>query len=378
MLLGLSLLDLLLHLTKNPVLNSALSGLSASAALGKALSWRLRDPWVLLWLTGLITLAVANVIWHVRAAAGGDVASVGAGLNGKSSRQEQISSEEEPGQEDDKTRSDDRDERSSRRAHPRLSPSVLFVFLLVFLGVALTLSVEFVYLRDNFGTRMNTIFKFYYQGWVMMACASAYGVWWMLNRGDKVTGAVGKYAFLTLAGVAIAAGMFYPVFAFADRAEGFKASVKPNLDGTSALAQRNLDDWAAITWLNQNVSDTPTILEAPGHSYNYEGRISALTGLPAVLGWALHEDQWRGSYVEQGKREPDIAAIYTSRDDQNTLDLLHKWGVSYVILGDTERNYIHDLCSQPEYACNANTAEHKFDGLLTPVFTGTTLIYAVP
>jgi uncharacterized membrane protein len=174
------------------------------------------------------------------------------------------------------------------------------------------------------------------------------------------------------------AGMFYPVFAFDDRVSGFKGSLKPNLDGTSVLAKRSPDDWAAITWLNQNISDAPVILEAPGGSYAYEGRISALTGLPAVLGWSAHEDQWRGSYVEQGKREPDIAAIYTSRDDQQTLDLLHKWNIKYVILGETERNYIRGLCSVPDNACSAASAYSKFDGLLTPVFTGGTTIYAVP
>ncbi len=37
-----------------------------------------------------------------------------------------------------------------------------FVLLLVLVGAALTLAVEFVYLRDQFGTRMNTIFKVYF------------------------------------------------------------------------------------------------------------------------------------------------------------------------------------------------------------------------
>ena len=367
MLLGLSLLDLLLHLTKNPALNSALSGLSASAALGKAVLSRLKDPWLLLWLSGLLTFAVANIIWHVRTASTPE-ASAGDTEDGSPPEGRMASALPQ----------------ASALRRPRLSPSVLFVFLLVFLGVALTFSVEFVYLRDNFGTRMNTIFKFYYQGWVMMACASAYGVWWILNRGDKVTGPVVKYTFLALAGLMIVAGMFYPVFAYDNRVEGFKGTdgtghrLKPTLDGTSVLAQRSPDDWAAVTWLNQNVSGAPVILEAPGHSYNYEGRISALTGLPAVLGWALHEDQWRGDYTEQGKREPDIATIYTSRDEQVTLDLLHKWNVSYVILGETEQRYIRGLCSIPEYACSAATAARKFDGLLTPVFPGQTMIYAVP
>jgi uncharacterized membrane protein len=231
---------------------------------------------------------------------------------------------------------------------------------------------------------MNTIFKFYYQGWVMMACASAYGVWWLLNRGNKVIGTVGKYTFLVLSVMLILAGLFYPVFAFNDRVEGFNAvdsaghRIKPNLDGTSVLAQRNPDDWAAIRWLNDNVSGAAVILEAPGGSYAYEGRISAFTGLPAVLGWSAHEGQWRGNYIEQGKRDPDIATIFTTHDDEKTLALLHKWNVKYVILGDTERSYINNLCDLPEYACSTTSAVRKFDGLLPVVFTGGTMIYAVP
>ena len=45
----------------------------------------------------------------------------------------------------------------------------VFALLLIGLALLLAYSVEFVYLRDLFGTRMNTVFKFYYQAWVMLA-----------------------------------------------------------------------------------------------------------------------------------------------------------------------------------------------------------------
>ncbi len=50
----------------------------------------------------------------------------------------------------------------------------VFVILLVLLGGLLTLAPEFVYLRDQFGTRMNTIFKFYFQAWILWSAAGAY------------------------------------------------------------------------------------------------------------------------------------------------------------------------------------------------------------
>jgi uncharacterized membrane protein len=123
----------------------------------------------------------------------------------------------------------------------------------------------------------------------------------------------------------------------------------------------------------------PILLEAPGKSYTYEGRISAFTGYPAVLGWAIHEMQWRGNYNEQGKREPDIETIYTTGDAALALELLHKWGVDYVILTNTERAYIRDLCAQPERTCNLSQAELKFEQSLMPVFrTATGTVYRVP
>ncbi len=52
----------------------------------------------------------------------------------------------------------------------------IFALLMIGLALLLAYSVEFVYLRDLFGTRMNTVFKFYYQAWVMLALAAAFGV----------------------------------------------------------------------------------------------------------------------------------------------------------------------------------------------------------
>jgi uncharacterized membrane protein len=252
-----------------------------------------------------------------------------------------------------------------------------FAALLFLCGLGLTFVVEFIYLRDTFGVRMNTIFKFYYQAWVMLACASAYGIWWMLRDVDRLGTAI-QSAFLVGTALLVAAGMVYPVMATYSRAGGFET--EPDLNGAINIARSHPDDWAAIEWLRANAgSSVPVILEAPGGSYAYEGRISAFTGYPAVLGWALHESQWRGNYVEQGKREPDIQTIYTTRDDQLALDLLHGWDVDYVVVGPPERRYVEELCSAPGRQCAPAEALQKFDSLLNPVFQqGRTTVYRVP
>lgn len=56
-----------------------------------------------------------------------------------------------------------------------------FAMLLIGMGLVLTLFPEFLYLKDNFGVRINTVFKFYYQAWVLWSLAAAYGVYSIMS-----------------------------------------------------------------------------------------------------------------------------------------------------------------------------------------------------
>jgi len=250
---------------------------------------------------------------------------------------------------------------------PQIDPTAIFVLIMALVGLACTLAVEWVYIRDNFGVRMNTVFKFYYQGWVLMGLASAYASYYLLARGRRL----GRLLFAAGLVLLLSGGLVYTVFAGYSRAEGLQ-SENWTLDGAAWIARHHPDDYAAVQWLNTHTKGAPVVLETPGKSYNYEGRISALTGLPSVLGWALHEGQWRGSYEEQGRRESDIEAIYStvvrSEDDAGqVLALLAKYDVTYVIVGATEKSHY------------SQAGLEKFDRLLVPVFQqGEATIYRVP
>ncbi len=334
----------------NPLLQSAqqmLGGASWSSIAAKIISDRLAEPWMFLLVSALLALALSSLFLQLP----------------------RLLAVEPAG----------RDEPSGL---PVL-PGDLFIFLLIFTALALTWVTEFVYLRDSFGLRMNTIFKFYYQAWIMLAMACAYGLWWLSEQRFFQSGGFIQSVLLPAVGrggalILVLLGLVYTVQAADSRVANFR--FEPDLNGESSLALSNQDDWAAIAWFKDNAigqTPLPVILEAPGKSYNYEGRISAFTGLPAVLGWSLHEGQWRGTYTEQDKREPDIQTIYTTNDSRRALDLLHKWGVNYVVIGATERNYITRVCQAG--GCALSSALRKFEAVLTPVFTqGQTIIYAVP
>jgi hypothetical protein len=72
-----------------------------------------------------------------------------------------------------------------------------------------------------------------------------------------------------------------------------------SLDSLAWLGQTKAyrDDLPAIEWLIEHGANGAIVLEAPGilkGSYTPEGRVSSATGLPTLVGWVHHENQWRG------------------------------------------------------------------------------------
>ncbi len=245
---------------------------------------------------------------------------------------------------------------------PRAGQPDLFALLLLLGGALLTAAVEFVFVRDMFGTRMNTVFKFYYQAWTVWAIAGGFALTSLLTA----HGVWPKLAGATIS-LLIAGGLLYPIFAAQSRTDGF--SRRPTLDGAAHLNTTRPDDAAAIAWLNATVSGAPVIAEAPADryaAYSYYGRISAFTGLPTLLGWGGHQHQWRGNYDEPARREPLIETLFNSVDERAARAVIEEFNVRYVIVGLPERN---------RYSAEGLA---KFERLGKPVFqSGGTIIYQI-
>jgi YYY domain-containing protein len=221
-----------------------------------------------------------------------------------------------------------------------------FVLMLFGAGAVLTLAVEFVFLRDLFSTRMNTVFKLYYQAWALWAVAGAYAIVRLVTAKGIAAKTVGGVAL-----VFVAFGLLWPLMAVPARSEQFSAT--PALDGMAHVRRDHPDDAKLIDWLNANVPGDAHIVEASTlHAYQYVGRISAFTGLPTVLGWGGHQHQWRGTFDEAARRHALVERIYNTGDIAEARALMDEFDVRYVIIGDTERGtYSADGLAKFETMC---------------------------
>lgn len=234
-----------------------------------------------------------------------------------------------------------------------------FVLLLIALGSLLIIGPDFVYLSDNFGYRINTVFKFYYQAWIVLSLASAYGTVVLLRQLRSAANVI----FSITVVVVILVGLAYPVFGFLTKTNNFKPFAGFTLDDFDRVQRENPDEAAAMLWLRS--APDGVIAEAVGGAYSSYARISIYTGLPTVLGWGNHEGQWR-DYALQGTRAQDIEALYTSPDWVTAQAIIERYDIRYIYIGNLERS---------TYRVN----EEKFNLFLKPVFQqGIVTIYAVP
>ncbi len=240
------------------------------------------------------------------------------------------------------------------------SSAVGFVLLLITLGAVLIIAPDFVYLRDQFGYRINTVFKFYYQAWILWSLAASFGAAFLLQN---LRGAW-DWSFRVLIGLVIFCGLLYPTLSLMTKTNNFKPANGFTLDDFDRIKLDNPDEAAAIEWLR--AAPNGIVLEAVGDGYSGYARISTYTGLQTILGWPGHEAQWRGSYAPQGSRREDVTKLYTTSRWEEAGPIIKQYNIRYIYIGTLER------VSMP-------VNEEKFMSHLNPVFQqGNTVIYAVP
>ena len=230
-----------------------------------------------------------------------------------------------------------------------LVPLVLVAFALL-----IAIGVEFVRVKDDIG-RMNTLFKYYLEVWVLFAIVSPYIIWHLASRGilrlRKFP--LAKGTWLGMLAILLVASFIYPILGTRARLADRWDTQNMTLDGADYMRtavhseeRQPIEfrwDYAAILWLQDNVKGSPVVLEAQNDAHHWSSRISDYTGLPTLLGWSWHQTQQRMRYADAVRdRVSDVERIYSTRDVERALDLLRLYEVEYVVVGQLEKAYYPD------------------------------------
>ena len=228
-----------------------------------------------------------------------------------------------------------------------------FVLLLMALGFFLVMVADLFHIVDTFSgpwRRMNTVFKVYYQAWLLLGISGTFAVFALWSspslhgapagntaRWKSMTALAGKWGGGAVLALLLVGSFYYTLGATLERGGAHGAPYEGRtLDGLAYLEAEDPAEYAAIVWLRDK-APPGRMVEAIGDDYSRFSNVSASTGLPTVLGWVGHELQWRGSSEPFAGRAEDVSAIYTSQDPGQVRRLLEKYEVRYVYLGKRER-----------------------------------------
>lgn len=229
----------------------------------------------------------------------------------------------------------------------------LFATLLILLALGLIISAEFLFVRDFFNNRGNTVFKLYYQAWALLAAGAAFAIYYWLSI---IRGLSGWRSALAIAWAGCFAALLLGSLYYTLAAPVTKPESPPygrTLDGLSYVRVRAPAEYAAIMYLKDNAPAGAGIVEAVGEWHDW-AMISRATGLPTIVNWLGHQKQWRGGWdifdaptLEESRalrdayfdaRVSEVAVVYSTPDAQQALAILRKYDVEYVYVGQRERD----------------------------------------
>lgn len=218
-------------------------------------------------------------------------------------------------------------------------PSLGYAGVLVLAGAGIVLLVELLYLQDQAAQgRFNTVFKAYFQVWVLWSPAAGVGLAWILRR--RFRGA--RLGRLFVAGLVLSTAIYGPL-ALSNHFTGEAPDAtleNPTLDALTHLDTAHSEEAAAIRWLDRRPGQ-PVVAAAPGmDQYAWVNPESALTGLPTIVGWT-HEIIYRNSSVYNA-RAADVDALYRGPPER-TVEQLHRYDVRYIYVGPRERDRYGEL-----------------------------------
>lgn len=217
----------------------------------------------------------------------------------------------------------------------KLSSQAVMIIAMFITALILLILPEIVYVKDIYPNhpRANTMFKLTFQAFILMGL----GIGWLTAFLQKVSPLPlhFKRGIKVMVVIFVLGVGFYPYYSYRSYYGEFKTY--RGLDGLQWLESRYPTDYQAILWLKQHSHDGERVLEAVGESYTTYARVSTFTGLPTVLGWRVHEWLWRGGFDIPGARTEEVRQVYEATNALAAKQILDKYQVKYVFVGDLER-----------------------------------------
>ena len=239
-------------------------------------------------------------------------------------------------------------------------------------GLMLLVAPEIFYVRDIYTggyLRSNTMFKFTFAGFIILSITMIYGIirlLWFVNKKGKYSTAF--FVIALVFAVLLTIPAHYTMVSLKQRCGELKRDRYKTLDGTAYIDSYtsyivngtytgNLKSYmAAVDWFNSNVDGSPVICEVYADSYTDGCMISSYTGLPTVFGWQTHEWLWRFHGVVDEEtdtlvsdpakdvwklyitpRHNDVNTIYLSTYAPEVQEIIDKYQIEYIVIGEMER-----------------------------------------
>ncbi|MDA1173931.1 MAG: DUF2298 domain-containing protein, partial [Chloroflexi bacterium] len=253
------------------------------------------------------------------------------------------------------------------RPSSREMPVQVLLLGMLVLAFGIGIGVDFITAERDID-RMNTVFKFYLNAWVLYSVVGGVGLWQLWATGALRWRGLGRWRFAKvpwfglLALLVLSTGI-YPILGTRARiADRFDNSIGLTLDGAAfqqttvyhdpGPGNRGQDENAryalapdaeALEFIRQNIPGTAVFLEGATDQYRWTPRVALYTGNPVVVGWEWHQIQQRGAGgSEPGRvraRISDVRRMYTTTSVGQFTAKLDEYAVEYVYLGPAERLY---------------------------------------
>ena len=240
----------------------------------------------------------------------------------------------------------------------------LFPLFFILLSLSICIFVD-IFTIDNDINRMNTVFKFYNQAWILFSIGSAFLLTILLESINSkliFNNRIVTFFWIFLLGFFVINASLFAIFGTTSRVNNRFTTEFKSLNGMEFMQYASYTDTKAplwnpemnglnlnhdlegIMWIRNNIPGSPVIAEATTepHRYMWGNRISIYTGNPTVIGWGWHQTQQRtsGESIEEiNTRIQDVKVFFSTENKKLAQDIAEKYNIEYIYVGELEKIY---------------------------------------